>query len=492
VRRYLVLAGKAAQASAAAEEAEGWFDRALETLEFEEEPDAMERADNLFLRGLARRTLGRWEEAASDWDEALPILEARGHSELVARICRDLAYKNVWENRSAEAHALIDRGLRAVGEASSGARCRLLAIRSYAFSVAGEIVEAETVIEAALAMAEALGDEALLAGEVLLARMYLQQHSFRFAKMATNGERAVEILRRVDRPWDLSNALGGTLLAWAMQGRFDVVAQHVGEAEALALREGDLGNRFHIHCVRSFLEMSRGRPPAARDNLQASVEVAREAGFPWDSIVQALQGVAELKSGDWKAARATLDDAQAHAVEGTWRGIEASARLLGLVYTGDPEAPALLERLLPDLPSASAVGRSGAWSMVAPVVEAALLLGKPEVAAGLHSVLLRAIDEGCVVFWGFGLTERLAGMASAAAGRRETAQRHFATALEQAESLPYAVDRPEILLWRARLCVDRDASARARDLAAARVDYERFGMARHVVWIDETLTDLEY
>ncbi|NIR62086.1 MAG: hypothetical protein GWO02_22685, partial [Gammaproteobacteria bacterium] len=317
------------------------------------------------------------------WNDALPLLEAAGRGELVARICRDIAYKYVWENRSAEARQYVDRGLRAVGDEPSSSRCRLLAINSYAHSVAGELAEAEEVNDRALAMAETLGDEALLAGEVLLSRLYLFQHSFRFGKMAQTGERAVPLLRRLNRSWDLSNALGGTLLAWALQGRFDLLTAHIDEAVTLAVREGDLGNQFHAGVVRSFVELSQGNVRGGRDGYRDARAFAREAEFPWWSIAQALQGVGELQMGEWDTARATLDDAISQAVTGTWRGFEPAARLLVLVYAGDGAAPAELERLIPELPVVGQVGRSGAWTMTAPVLESALLLGRRDVAAGL-------------------------------------------------------------------------------------------------------------
>ncbi|NIR62087.1 MAG: hypothetical protein GWO02_22690, partial [Gammaproteobacteria bacterium] len=56
---------------------------------------------------------------------------------------------------------------------------------------------------------------------------------------------------------------------------------------------------------------------------------------------------------------------------------------------------------------------------------------------------------------------------------------------------PFLLDRPEILRWRATMWIDggrpADRARATEDLLAARSDYERFGMPRHVTLVDEAL-----
>ncbi|HSF17502.1 MAG TPA: hypothetical protein VLK65_18305 [Vicinamibacteria bacterium] len=108
-------AGRRALDAAASDRAIGHFDKALE-LEDDIEPTA--RAELLFHRGTAKRAQGLWEDAAADWKTALPIFEAERSSDFVARICWELAYQCVWGNKTDEAKAIAERGLRAVGEQS--------------------------------------------------------------------------------------------------------------------------------------------------------------------------------------------------------------------------------------------------------------------------------------------------------------------------------------------------------------------------------------
>ena len=123
-RRFLFEAGRAAFAAAAADEALEAYDKALE---LDSGLGDEERAHILYHRGVAWRGLNRWDDAARDWLGVLPVFERLGEGETVARICWDLAYWHSWANRMKEAEALCNRGLAAVGEEPSVARCQLLA-----------------------------------------------------------------------------------------------------------------------------------------------------------------------------------------------------------------------------------------------------------------------------------------------------------------------------------------------------------------------------
>ena len=61
--------------------------------------DRRGRADLLYKRGLALRSLGRWEEALADWREALAAYEELGDAEAVGRVCTD--YPHNWPGQPA-------------------------------------------------------------------------------------------------------------------------------------------------------------------------------------------------------------------------------------------------------------------------------------------------------------------------------------------------------------------------------------------------------
>ena len=83
-------------------------------------------------------------------------------------------------------------------------------------------------------------------------------------------------------------------------------------------------------------------------------------------------------------------------------------------------------------------------------------------------------------------------MAAASGGDWESAEAHFARALELAESLPHRVDQVRVRAWHARMLLDRSA-AEHRERAHALLDEARplavtLGMHGQVDWIDELRT----
>ncbi len=91
----------------------------------------------------------------------------------------------------------------------------------------------------------------------------------------------------------------------------------------------------------------------------------------------------------------------------------------------------------------------------------------------------------------FGLHERFAGMAAAAARKWEAGEAHFENALDLAETLPHRVDQARLRYWYARSLLDRGQQGdcdRAHELLAkARELSESMGMNGLIQRIDEQL-----
>ena len=77
-----VLRPDRSQASAAFEDALRQYESALA---LQPADDRERRANLLFKRGLALRSLGRWDEALADWRQALDAYEELGEAEAVGR-----------------------------------------------------------------------------------------------------------------------------------------------------------------------------------------------------------------------------------------------------------------------------------------------------------------------------------------------------------------------------------------------------------------------
>src|SRR3989304_2567507 len=196
-------AGEQAFAAAAFEDALRLYDDAFSLLSTD---DRRGRADLLYKRGHALRSLGRWDQALADWGESLSTYEGLGDPETVGRVCWEMSWQLAWTNRTAEGEAVARRGLAALGEQASADRCRLLAVAGVNLSLGADHAGGDGLIAEALEMAEALRDQRLL-GQILT---YKTAHHYYFMQMpetVDTGLRAAELLRPAGGPWDVAHVV---------------------------------------------------------------------------------------------------------------------------------------------------------------------------------------------------------------------------------------------------------------------------------------------
>ena len=158
--RFLTLAGDQALRTAAFAEAIARFDEALSILDTD---DSLPMADLLFKKGQALRSTGRADEAVEVWREALTLYESLGHLEGIVQAVWHASKTLLWRGGTEEGTALIERGLKALGDQHDAGRCRLLGWLSAARAVAGaECSSVAAQLAEAEALAVALDDKALI------------------------------------------------------------------------------------------------------------------------------------------------------------------------------------------------------------------------------------------------------------------------------------------------------------------------------------------
>ena len=123
-------------------------------------------------------------------------------------------------------------------------------------------------------------------------------------------------------------------------------------------------------------------------------------------------------------------------------------------------------------------------------IEALAVAGEKQEASTLYALIAEFVESDVGRFaFTFGLHERFAGIAAAAAGNWESAERHFRHCLELVdETFPHRVDQARVRYWYARMLLDRGGSGdaeRARELLArARELGEDMGLHGLIKWID--------
>jgi class 3 adenylate cyclase/tetratricopeptide (TPR) repeat protein len=490
--RYLALAGDQATEAAAFEDALRHYDDALS---LQPADDQRGRADLLYKRGLALRSLGRWEEALADWREALAACEELGDTEAVGRISFALVEQLAYSGKLTESVEIGRRGLAALGERANADRCRLLAQTGSHLSVSGDYDAAASLLAEALTMAEMLGDQRLL-GQVLAYKTLHHCWHLQPLDAVDAGLRAADILREAGELGSLTNLSWNTQFALLCLGRVTEAAEIGREAEPLATRLGRLGALVAIRRGIAFGQfMVAGDIERFEEFAKADVELCRRTGFPWISNAYTYLGYVHFWRGEWGKALAHFQEAA--NLEPPWflAGFDWGALFLGKAYVGDRDSAfAVLEQSREKLPLPGRANMYGTWEMLSAAVEGLAVLGEREKAAKLYPLVLDAVDTGAVVVWYSRLLHAVAGMAAAAGEDWEKAEEHYQTALRQAHEIPVVIAQPEVRRWYAHMLIDRDAPGdgeKARELLTEAVAmYRRIGMPKHVEMAEATLGEI--
>jgi tetratricopeptide (TPR) repeat protein len=453
---------------------------------------------------MARRSLGRWEEALADWREALTAYDELGDAEAVGRLSSDMTIQLLWGARFVQALEIARRGLVALGERVSADRCHLLVRAGLTLSMAGYHMAGDGMIAQAVAMAEQLGDQRLL-GRVLSSKAVHHWAHLQLPEMADSGLRAAELLRSAGDLWTLADALWAGQFGLLFLGRFDEVAKISQEVEALASRLGHLGALVMAGRARGLREfMLTGDIDKYEEFARSDLDLCRSAGNPWICNSYTLLGVAHFCRGRWQEALEHFQEAVRLETAGFWAGGEWAFLFLGKAYAGDKDAAlAMLDERRDNLPRSGQTNTNGAWTMLFRVVEGLAVLAERNEAAKLYPLVLEAIDTGAVIPWsGDRLLQTVAGMTAAAGRQWDKAEEHYQTALRQAHELPVVMGQPEVRRWYARMLIDRNApgdpstgSGRDRDkarelLTEAIAMYRRIGMPKHIEMAEALLSEV--
>jgi DNA-binding SARP family transcriptional activator len=479
---HLVVAGRRAMSASAFEDGARHLEQALGL----GVATGRQQAQLLEEAGRAYRAVGSLDEALTLFDRSVDAYEVLGDAESVGRICLEAAGHLGWATRWDEALAKIDRGLHALGSGPSAGRCRLLAFRSLFLGGTGQFRPAQSATEEALSAARSLGDESAL-GFVLSGKTCVDFCYLAHPSAADAGLQAADLLRTTGDISQLAMTLGWTVVSLVFAGRWPEAARVEGELAPLAERLG------HYPAV-----LMSGRAGGMRafftsgdcDRLESfargDFDLNRRFGLGWAGMAITWVGLAEFLRGRWPEALALFRDAAAEEPPGLLDGTGTAFLFEQLAYLDEAgEALDLLDSWADRLPRAGEPALWGAWQMLFSAVEGLAVLGRPERAASYYGPLLDALATGTVAgnYHDGRLIERVAGIAAAAGGDWSSAERHYSTALVQAEELPHVLERLHTRLWYARMLLERRGAGdelRAEQLLAeAGEGYRRLGLRRH-------------
>jgi tetratricopeptide (TPR) repeat protein len=514
VVHYLALAGKGALQAAAYEEALRHFESALS---HREAIDSRQQAELLSHLAMTERSLGQWDEALAHWREALDIYISLGDRELIGSVSFEIVESLIWAGRYREAAQIADRGLAQLAGEVSPNRAHLLAAVGLINTAEGVHGPARDAFQEAVALAERLSDQKLLA-RIL---GYRSRHNFVFLQLqeaVADGLQSEELSHAEGSLWPRAQRLSSMQHALYHLGRVKEAARIGDELEPLARKIGHVAALSHCLRIQAWTEFSKA-PDLTRlgQQLQQDLEINRTVKIQrWIAASQAQLSLVEFFRGNWEAGLEHAAEACRLELLNAIDGRPAFAQseeshdqdvfpLFGAgtlfrqqAYAGDRAgALALLTEKRAKLPHAGEPNTLGSWAMLLLMVEGLVVLGEQEQAAALYPLVRQLLTTGAVCFaWIARFPQTIAGVAAAAAQHWDTAEEHFRLALQQAEHFPHRLEQAEIRRFCGAMLIDRgapDDREKARKLLSeALARYTHIGMPRHSAITKALLAKLQH
>jgi class 3 adenylate cyclase/tetratricopeptide (TPR) repeat protein len=487
--RYLTIAGERAADAAAFDEAVTHFQHALSLLE---RGNRDTRAELLERLAMALRSVGRWEDALRTMNEALDLYQALGRTDSLGRLSWAMVSQLTWTARIREAVQTGQRALAALVDIASADRARLLSAMGWAVTMGGDYETAKDLFDQARALADEVGNERALADVLHMQTI----HHFEYAEFiegVSAGLRSAAVFERESALWDLCSVQSFVIYQDGALGSREQANRLGDKTMAIAERLGHLGAIF-------MLLLYRAREAATRADLELltsfgpqMADICQRGSLPWLYVGHLCLGLAAHWRGDTQRAEAELRRAVELEPAGAHSGSSTSILVRHLAHWGHAdEVLAIYESSRPILPSPDKVNSHGAWSRLFGLVEALYLCGFRDDAASLSPLVETALERGpdWISFDGR-LVRTRAGMAAAAGGRWEAAERHFAVAHQHAKQMQNRLEEIELQRLRAHMLLHRDGSgdrAQAEQLLGeALINYRKFGMPSYTAEAERML-----
>jgi tetratricopeptide (TPR) repeat protein len=379
----------------------------------------------------------------------------RGDVESAARVAGLVTYRMLWWTRVEEIVDTARSVLDVLPEEPSRARIRLLANLGAALNVLDEPGSLES-IERAIGDARALGDEsAPIYPTLTLGLWHLSRgHATESLRVLADVLELTE--RSNDESWR-SQALAFRLPNLPSVGRLDDALSAADEAEALGRERGDVGAELQAHLARIVVGAMKTGDGVELEALGRDfMERFHQAG-PWRNYGLTLAGLGTFWQGDLDEALVLFDRAVEVLQDRTFSGWPRGWRFMLAAYAGRFDARSLYRALEPELFRPGGRSRPGNLTALHAAIQGLVILGDLEAAASHYPGAEESLGFGTVADFA-ALWQCSTGVAAACAEEWDAAEEHFATALRQADEIPYLMAGFDTRRWYAWALLRRGAS----------------------------------
>lgn len=479
----LALAGCYALEAAAYEEALRHFESALS---YRGAINLRRRAELLSHLAMAKRGLGRWDDALASWREALDICTNLGDHELVDGICFKIVVTLMWVGRYQEAEQIAQRCLVQLPGETSTDRVRARTAVGLIKTVAGNYRSAQDAFLSALASADRLSDHKLQA-LILAFRSHCHLYFLRLPEAIEDGLKSAELRHAEGSLWLHAQRLCWMQQAFYYLGRAEEAAKIRDELEPLAKKSGHFGAL--ALCLRIGAWIAFGKDlnlNKLHQQLRQDLEINETVGLqPWIATSHTQLSFVEFFRGNWEMGLEHAEEANRLELHDIREGFGAGALFRLRAYAGDrDDALPLISAKQATLPRSGELNTLGSWAMLLLVIEGLVILGEREQAAQLYPLVRQLVDTGTIcIAWVSRFSQTMAGVAAAAGRQWDTAEKHFRLALQQAERFPHRLEQVEIRRFYGAMLLDRgalnDQSKAHKLLNEAVENYTHIGMPHH-------------
>jgi tetratricopeptide (TPR) repeat protein len=477
-----MIAGRRAMEAAAYADALRHFELASK---HQTMPESAANASLLYELGMAKQSLGRWEEALADWQHSLDLFVGSGDPTAAGGVAAAAVETLAWTGRYIDAAQIAYRGLACLEGSRSADRARLLAELGMINSTMGAFEPARDLLTEALELADGTGDGKTQG--IVLSFTALNRYAFlRMEDAIACGYRGAELLRESGAAWSLAQLLGFLQIAMLNIGRISEARTVGEELDPLATKIGHSAALMLCNRARAWGEFSiRNDLVELFEHLHRDLQIVTSANLPWTAGSYAQLAVLEFYRGNWDLA---LDHAQrGYAAEfpTAFEGYATGALIRQLAYSGDRHgALTILDQKHGSLPRLSAANTIGSSALLVLSIEALFVIGERAQAWDLYPLTAQLVETGVKAIAEISRFSSTAAALAATAGCRwDLAENHFLVALRQAEEFPHQLEQIEIKRFYGQMLLERSGKGdkiKARSLLeSAHKSYERVKMLRH-------------
>ena len=276
--RYCSLAGEAALAALAPDDAVRWYQRALDLLT--EAPDDAERGRVLLGLGESQRRAG--DPGSRDTLLEAARVASRGKDAdvlIAAALANNRGFASATGAVDAERVAVLEEALRAVGSDDSASRASLLSLLALEILHAGDYPARRALADEALDMARRIGDPAIIAGVLsrrLLTLWVPDTLAERLAETAEAEMRASDVGDAEVRFWACLRRAMVALEA----GLLDEVDACLERSEALSASVGQPVLRWSVLFARAWRRLLIGDFEVAEALALEALQLGNDTGQP--------------------------------------------------------------------------------------------------------------------------------------------------------------------------------------------------------------------